>query len=161
MEIAKNIFKKAKQDKQDVYQGLLTYRSTPGDDIPSPGQLLMGRRLKSNLPTHSDLLKPNLVNTKLVVDKLKQRQVVHKELYDKNAKDLKPLKDYSNARVQSQKGTWKPCVVTGATETPRSYKIVTDDGGEYIRNRRFLRSVPTTPQKKPLPESPSPKTQSY
>ena len=34
--IAKNIFKKAKQDKQDVYQGLLTYRSTPGDDIPFP-----------------------------------------------------------------------------------------------------------------------------
>ena len=121
----------------------------------------MGRRLKSNLPTHPDLLKLKLVNTKLVVDKLKQRQVVQKELYDKNAKDLKPLKDYSNARVQSQKGTWKPCVVTGATETPRSYKIVTDDGGEYIRNRRFLRSVPTTPKKKPVPESPSPKTQSY
>ena len=81
-------------------------------------------------------------------------------MYDKNAKDLKPLKDYSNVRVQSQKGTWKPCVVTGATETPRSYKIVTDDGGECVRNRRFIRSVPNTPQKKPVPESPSPKTQS-
>ena len=79
-------------------------------------------------------------------------------MYDKNAKDLKPLKDYSNVRVQ--KGTWKPCVVTGATETLRSYKIVTDDGRECVRNRRFLRSVPTTNKKKPVPESPSPKTQS-
>ena len=37
-----------KETKQELYQGLLTYRSTPGDYIPSPGQLLMGRRLKSN-----------------------------------------------------------------------------------------------------------------
>ena len=51
----KNLLKKA----QDPYKALLNYRNTPLDGINlSPAQLLMGRRLKSSLPTKVDLLKP-------------------------------------------------------------------------------------------------------
>ena len=60
--IVKNILKKSKQNKQDIYQGLLAYRTTPIDDLASPGELLMNRRLKSNLPTNPELLKPKVIN---------------------------------------------------------------------------------------------------
>ena len=36
------------------------------------------------------------------------------------------------------KGLWKPGFVTPEEETPRSYRVKTDDGGEYRRNRRML-----------------------
>ena len=43
---------------QDPYKALLNYRNTPLEGIDlSPVQLLMGRRLKTSLPTHADLLK--------------------------------------------------------------------------------------------------------
>ena len=50
VQIIKNILKKSKQDKQNPYLGLLRNRTTPSDDTASPEQLLMDRRLKSNLP---------------------------------------------------------------------------------------------------------------
>ena len=51
----KNLLKKA----QDPYKALLNYRNTPLDGINlSPAQLLMGRRLKSPLPTKVEFLKP-------------------------------------------------------------------------------------------------------
>ena len=37
---------------------------------------------------------------------------------------------------------WKPGVVTEHTETPRSYRIRTDEGREYRRNRRALMKSP-------------------
>ena len=43
---------------QDPYKALLNYRNTPLEGIGlSPVQLLMGRRLKTCLPTNADLLK--------------------------------------------------------------------------------------------------------
>ena len=36
------------------------------------------------------------------------------------------------------KGLWKPGVVTNEDETPRSYRVKIDDGGEYRTNRRML-----------------------
>ena len=50
----KSLLKKA----QDPYKALLNYRKTPLEGIGlSPAQLLMVRRLKTTLPTHTDLLK--------------------------------------------------------------------------------------------------------
>ncbi|CAH3120381.1 unnamed protein product [Porites lobata] len=39
---------------------------------------------------------------------------------------------------------WKPGVVTEHAETPRSYRIRTDEGREYRRNRRALIKSPET-----------------
>ena len=50
-----NLLKKG----QDPYKALLNYRNTPVDEIGlSPVQILMGRRLKTSLPTSAELLKP-------------------------------------------------------------------------------------------------------
>ena len=36
----------------------------------------------------------------------------------------------------------EPGVVVDHAETPRSYKIQTDNGGEYHRNRKMLMKIP-------------------
>ena len=37
---------------------------------------------------------------------------------------------------------WEPGVVVDLAETPRSYKVQTDNGGEYRRNRKMLMKLP-------------------
>ncbi|XP_033100322.1 uncharacterized protein K02A2.6-like [Anneissia japonica] len=63
VQTAKLILKKAKEDKQDPYIALLNYRNTPRDGLPSPVQLLMSRRTKTQLPTSKKLLKPKTNKT--------------------------------------------------------------------------------------------------
>ena len=55
----KNLLTKAKQDNRDPYLGLLEYRNTPIDEVGSPAQLLMSRRLRSIIPTTEAQLQPS------------------------------------------------------------------------------------------------------
>ena len=40
--------------------------------------------------------------------------------------------------VRIQGNVWKPAIVTRQADTPRSYHVHTEDGGEYRRNCRHL-----------------------
>ena len=52
----KRILKKFDEDGSDPYLAMLNVRNTPVDGLASPAQLLMNRRLRSNLPvTHKQL----------------------------------------------------------------------------------------------------------
>ena len=51
LQTVKNLLTKAKQDNRDPYLGLLEYRNTPIDDVGSPAQLIMSRRLRSIIST--------------------------------------------------------------------------------------------------------------
>ena len=62
----------------DPYLVLLDYRTTATYNMQSPAELLMGRKLKSNLPIHPTLLKPNY-KIKMVQDELKRRQIEQKK----------------------------------------------------------------------------------
>ena len=53
---------------EDIFSALLTYRSTPLQNGYSPSELLMGRRLQTQLPTHPANLYPNV--------QIKDRQLV-------------------------------------------------------------------------------------
>ena len=50
VQTVKKILSKAKADGQDLYLCLLEYRNTMIDNLALPAQLLMGRRLRTNLP---------------------------------------------------------------------------------------------------------------
>lgn len=51
VQIVKRIMKKSEHAQEDYWLGLLNYRSSPlEDDGRSPGELLMGRRIRSRLP---------------------------------------------------------------------------------------------------------------
>ena len=51
VQTAKNLLRKCSQDNTDYQQGLLALRDTPiANNLPSPAELLQGRRLRGNLP---------------------------------------------------------------------------------------------------------------
>ena len=60
----KRLLQKAKQDGKDPYLSLLANRNTPFENIGSPAQLLMNRRLRSTIPTTKKQLKPKCSNLK-------------------------------------------------------------------------------------------------
>ena len=58
----KSIFKRAKAEGSNALLSILEYRTTPVDGLVSPAQLLMGRQLRSVLPTTSKHLEPKTIN---------------------------------------------------------------------------------------------------
>ena len=70
VQTVKNLLTKAKQDHRDPYLGLLEYRNIPIDDIGSPAQLLMSRRLQSIIPTTGTQLQPKVLGPHKVKEKL-------------------------------------------------------------------------------------------
>lgn len=132
----KNMLKKAQESQSDPYIALLEYRNAPLDGVKlSPAQLLMGRRLKTRLPTSAQLLKPQLYNN--VQERIKNRQVTQKAYHDRGAKQLPSLAEGEKVRVRV-KNNWQPATVVRSHDKPRSLIIETPDGGIYRRNRRHL-----------------------
>ena len=130
----KGLFKKADEDCRDPYLALLEYRNTPVTGLQyTPSQMLMGRLLRSKLPTKQTLLQPNVVDAHRVLRGREQRQ---KTYYDKSASPLQQLKRGDVVRVQ-RGNVWEPAVVTGPHIQPRSY-LVQSQHGQLRRNRRHL-----------------------
>ena len=75
------------------------------------------------------------------MEKLRLKQEKQKHYFDQHAKHLPTLEKGDRIRVQMD-SHWKPGVVTEHAETPRSYRIRTDEGREYRRNRRALIKSP-------------------
>ncbi|CAB4013836.1 retrotransposon-like family member retr-1, partial [Paramuricea clavata] len=76
---------------KDPYKALMNYRNTPLEEInQSPAQLMMGRRLKTSLPTAAPLLKSRASDeVQRILKKQKEKQ---KQYYDKRTgKELPPL----------------------------------------------------------------------
>ena len=109
--IVKNMLKKCKDSKQDIYLALLEYRNTPLDRLGSPSQLLMSRELRSILPVRTKQLQPHVIKQTAVKSKLIGKQSRQKKFYDASAKPLKPLKTNQNVRMQQMDGTWIPAKV--------------------------------------------------
>ena len=70
----KNIFKRAKAEGGNALLSILKYRTTPVDGLASPAQLLMGRQLRSVLPTTSKHLEPKTINPDEVTAKRQHLQ---------------------------------------------------------------------------------------
>ena len=117
---------KAKADGKDLYQSLLNLRSTPLEDIRvSPAQLLMGRRVRTRLPTTSQMLQPQMITS--TVQQFEARQQKQKEYFDQGARALQKLEVGDNVRIW-QEGLWNPAQVTGLSDQPRSYVVQTPEG---------------------------------
>ena len=134
--IIKQMLKKCKESGDDPYLALLELRNTPLTGIGySPAELLMSRRLRTSVPMRSDLLQPKVVED--ARERLLQRQSNHKQYYDRGTRALPPVATGDTVRIHD--GTsWKPGIVTGEYNTPRSYKVVTAEGQHIRRNRAHL-----------------------
>lgn len=137
VKICKQMFSKAKTAKQDALLALLEYRATPLNIGYSPAELLMGRQLRSILPTSQENLLPRNISHNIIKQKQQANKQKVKAYFDKGTKSLPPLELGDSARVQNQNKTWKPAQVV-QKHHGRSYTVCTEDGSEYRRNRTHL-----------------------
>ena len=129
---------------------ILEYRNTPlKPNSPSPAQLLFGRRLEGLMPCLNKKLTPKIISFE---KQLKANQETQKRYYDRQAKDLPPMKKGNRVILQTEKRGWEPGVVIENVTRPRSYQVQLDNGSLLERNRRFLRRD-SSKDKTPSPES--------
>ena len=115
------LLKKAHDEGRDMEMVLLEFRNTPITGMDeSPAQLLMSRRLQSQMPTISTMLQPTI--SEGIREKLAQRQQKQKCQYDKSAKPLPDLNPGDSVRYQVDR-SWKPATVIKQHNNPRSYYI--------------------------------------
>ena len=126
------------QKRDDPYMALLSYRSTPLHNGFSPAELLMSRKLRTNVPMIPDQLRPRVPDLSALRNTEERAKNKMKQDFDKHhkAKDLAVLLPGTKVWVpdQRQYGT----VVASAS--PRSY-IVTTPQKQVRRNRRSLRPI--------------------
>jgi hypothetical protein len=132
----KKLFKKAADEGSDPHIALLQYRNAPisGLDV-SPAQLLFSRKLRTKLPATVQSLQPIVVNR---TSQLLNRQLRQKHYYDASGTRMLPsLQPGDVIRVRND-GQWQRGKVLARAETPRSYRVQTEQGSILRRNRRHL-----------------------
>ena len=135
--------------QKDPLLALMCYRSTPcATTGVSPAELLMGRKIKTTLPTLEANLQPRwpdleLVRNKDAMEKQKQAFYFNQRHGARPLPSLKPG-DPVLMKLDHQKSWKTPAIVTGEGITPRSFVIETPQGATLRRNRRHLQHVPET-----------------
>ncbi|CAC5421150.1 unnamed protein product [Mytilus coruscus] len=115
--------------RKSPYIAMLKYRNTPLENLDSPAQLLMNRRLRTTIPTIKNRLKPKCGNLKNTQRKMKQQKMNQKQYYDKSSKPLPELLPNDTIRFQhNPKGKWDQGTVVRNNNTPNSYVIETPEG---------------------------------
>ena len=88
VQTVKNIITKPIESGTDPFLGLLAYRSTPIDNHKTPAELLMGRKLKRDLPIVENKL--TVKDSKAVVAWKWKKKEVQKDYLDRNANETSP-----------------------------------------------------------------------
>ena len=137
---AKKLIKKANKDGTDPWFAILDHRNMPSDGMrSSPTQR---RRTRTLLSTSEKLVKPKLAEgVQEEKRKIRTKQAFY---YNRNARDLPPLKTGDTVRIQptnTPKEPWKKATVQKQINV-RSYKVLTEDGSALRRNRRHLKATP-------------------
>ena len=135
MQTVKNLLKKSK----DPYNALLLYRASPLHNGKSPSELLMGRKLKTKIPTVPFNLLPKIPDHSLI--RLKEEGIKQKQriLFNRRhaAKEATPLKPGDTVFVKDMK---KSGEVIKKHHNPRSFIVLTDSG-PIRRNRTHLVTI--------------------
>lgn len=140
----KRLFTKCAESGQSEIRALLDWRNTPTEGMEtSPAQRFLGRRCKTLLPIHTELLQPRFdtKEDKKALYHLKDKQKLY---YDRQVKPLNPLNTGEVVRMQLPgEKTWTPGLCVGQSG-PRSYNVNVG-GREYRRNRRQIMSTKEPP----------------
>lgn len=130
-QIAKHILDKAKAENKDPYLSLLEYHNTPVDNLKSPAQLLMSRRLRSILPTTAKHLQPQVVCQQSVHERRGVCQQRQQSYFNRSVRPLPQRPAGTPVRFRQQDGSWKPATVSQPEHTDRSYHITTSGGQTF------------------------------
>ena len=112
--------------------------------VQAPCQLMMGREIRTLLPTLESNLKPVVPNQEAVTSKDEKTKTTYCQYFDKRH-GVKPLPDLQpgdvlSVKLDQQKGWKTPGKIIARSYTPRSYVIQTPSS-VMRRNRRNLRRV--------------------
>ena len=125
----------------DPYLALLSYRATP---LPfcgiSPGELLMGRKIRTDLPQPQKNLLPNWPHLQYYKKKHQMFKADQKKHYDRRhrVRSLPILPEDQPVWVNME-GRQMAGTVSRQADNPRSYLVETSSG-QVHRNRSHLRS---------------------
>lgn len=127
---------------KDPYLTILNYRAAPLHRCRrSPSELLMGRKLRTTVPTSQQLLIPkwNFLNDFEQMDKVYKRKQKHN--FDKRhrVRELPKLHEDDPVIMRTGKHTTSG-TVTSPLDSPRSYRVNIPTG-EIRRNRQHLVKV--------------------
>ncbi|KAJ8332694.1 hypothetical protein SKAU_G00424830 [Synaphobranchus kaupii] len=122
------------------YRALLAYRATPLSNGYSPAQLLMGRRLRTTLPTFPAALEPDIPDLRKVQRRERERRWMDVSNYNQRhgVRNRSNLAPGDQVWITDTKTTG---TVTSAHPTPRSY-LVNGPQGTLRRNRHHLVPMP-------------------
>lgn len=139
VQTAKKILK-----QEDPLIALMCYCSTPCSTTGvSPAELLMGRKIHTNLPTLEKNLQPKWPDKKTIMQKDAMEKAKQALYFNRRhgARPLPPLRpgDTIITKLDQEKTWTTPVVVSKECVTPRSYLLQTQHGAVLRRNRRHLR----------------------
>ncbi|KAK7918628.1 hypothetical protein WMY93_009912 [Mugilogobius chulae] len=129
VQTVKNLLKKA----ADPYLALLAYRATPLQNGYSPAELLMGRRLRTTLPTLSSQLDPTLPDSSTLAQKEREKRMLDIANFNRRHR-AKPLCNLAPGEQVWVTDTKTPGTVVQSHSTPRSYTVDLPQG-TVRRNR--------------------------
>ena len=153
----KSLWKKAVENNQCPETALWMYRITPLDDhLPSPYELLYGRKPRSPLPTSNLALQSKHPSNGAHQEANFQKQTKQAEFYNKRAScDKRVLNQSEPVYVwNSRKHVWDQGKIfnrRNPDREPRTY-IVEMNGKLYQRTREHLRPRGTDKEPPPLPQ---------
>ena len=142
--------KRQLRKNEDPYKALLAYRSTPLQSGYSPSQLLMGRLLRSTVPTTRAQREPRVPEMTEVRARDKQSKARQKWNHDthRGARELQPLIPGDKVWIPQRQSEGE----VQSEVAPQSYSV--ESGGETIRrNRRDLIRLPE-PESTETPSEP-------
>ena len=130
----KRLIEKANSSGRSHQEALTGLRAQPlGDGLPSPSQILHGRSLVTRKASPGDL---TAVRQSLIALQAKYTKSHDKA---KRTKTQRALVIGEEVYFLSGKNEWQIGIVTGTTDTGRSYNILTDEGTSLRRNRSHLK----------------------
>lgn len=141
--------KKTMESSEDMDIALLSLRTTPIEsNLPSPVEIIFGRKIHANLPVHFPNKSPDRDQ---IGERLEIRQHNQKAYHDKHVHELDSSDPGQNVMVRdTEHNTWQPAIVKEKCAEPRLYWVQTSNGNVLRRNRYHLREteVCTQPVKK-------------
>ncbi|UYV77245.1 K02A2.6-like, partial [Cordylochernes scorpioides] len=134
----KKLIKRCGEESTDPYLALLNLRNTPHNNLPSPAQILMSRKLRSMIPSKTSQFVPSMINNEAIQKQLVDNQVKMKNYYDRHTRPADPLS--INDRVWFRKDKrWIPGQLKNQANEPRSFYVKDQEGNEYRRNSIHIR----------------------
>lgn len=137
--------KKLLSNSQDPYMALLSYRTTP---LPwcniTPAELLMGRKLRTNLPQLQEQLKPDWPYLEKFQQQNNKFKCKQKQNFDQRhrVRLVPQIPEGTDVWITSEKPS-RSGQVTAHADHPRSYMVNTPTG-QVRRNRHHLQAKPTS-----------------